>query len=536
MTQPITYSVHPFSPATLAEALSNEWVDAAATRRKQHFHYFAEYLGPTQDGLGAQTILVEAPYLSQSFLADYADYYARGFTAYPRLCKRVHFFRAAFDRAGLDAALTDPAAAGELWSSYLGYVVVKPLPARQIGATLLRPYTPAADKQRVYPVRRPYPVNVLGKQLVVETLIFQEQDNNVSACATTALWMAFHKTAFQFQTALPSPYHITAASRNLFYRQGRTFPSTGLDQTQIGEAIQAVGLVAELRTYRQDHEWGAATAAEIAFQRQEQLLGAKGFIYAYLRLGLPVLLFLLLDGREDQGHLITVTGYRLAATSVLPTKDFSLASDALDRLYAHDDQMGPFARYSFTEEGQLLTPWPAAADWETAERWETHRVASLYSVFVPLAADIRITYEQVFRQVGLFEQLFTDTIRERTDIVWDIYLDYSNHYKDELRRLRPVEGEPLRRILVSALPKYVWVARASLQKEPILELVFDATDLHTGFYCLLVNVFEPLRDSMATWLKKAAFQRQLLKAPSFDARYLPLLLHDLDLKAKARAS
>lgn len=536
MTQPITYSVYSFSPDTLAEALSNEWVDAAATRRKQHFHYFAEYLGPAQDGLGAQTILVEEPYLSQSFLADYADYYARGFTAYPRLCKRVHFFRVAFDRAALDAALLDPQVGQELWDSYLGYVVVKPLPARQIGATLLRPYTPAADKQRVYPVRRPYAVNVLGKQLVVETLIFQEQDNNVSACATTALWMAFHKTAFQFQTALPSPYHITAASRNLFYRQGRTFPSTGLDQTQIGEAIQAVGLVAELRTYRQDDEWGAVPAEEVGFRMQQQLLGAKGFIYAYLRLGLPVLLFLLLDGREDQGHLITVTGYRLAATNVLPTTDISLAADALDRLYAHDDQMGPFARYSFTDDGKLLTPWPAGDDWETAERWQQHRVASLYSVFVPLAADIRITYEQVFRQVGLFEQLFTDTIRERTDIVWDIYLDYSNHYKDELRCLRPVEGEPLRRILVSSLPKYVWVARATLQKEPILELVFDATDLHTGFYCLLVNVFAPLRDSMATWLGKAAFQRQLLKAPAFDARFLPLLLQDLELPLKAHAS
>lgn len=535
MTQPISYSVHPFLLATLAEALSNEWVNAAATRRSKHFHYFAEYLGPAQDGLGAQTILVEDPYLSQSFLADYADYYARGFTSYPRLCKRVHFFRSAFDQAAIEAALTNPTAGEDIWDSYLGCIVVKPLPARQIGATLLRPYTPAADKQRAYPVRRPYAVNVLGKQLVVETLIFQEQDNNVSACATTALWMAFHKTAFQFQTALPSPYHITAASRNLFYRQGRTFPSTGLDQTQIGEAIQAVGLVAELRTYRQDDEWGAATAAEVTFQMQEQLLGAKGFIYAYLRLGLPVLLFLLLDGREDQGHLITITGYRLAATSVLPTKDISLASDALDRLYAHDDQMGPFARYSFTDEGKLLTPWPAAADWETAERWEDHRVASLYSVFVPLAADIRITYEQVFRQVGLFEQIFTDTIETRTDIVWDIYLDYSNHYKDELRRLRPVEGEPLRRILVSSLPKYVWVARAAIQKEPILELVFDATDLHTGFYCLLANVFAPLRDSMATWLKKTSFQQQLLKAPAFDARFLPLLLYDLELTAKTGA-
>jgi hypothetical protein len=91
------------------------------------------------------------------------------------------------------------------------------------------------------------------------------------------------------------------------------------------------------------------------------LLRAKGFIYAYLSLGLPVLLFLL-DGWEHQGCLITVTDYRLAATSVLPTKDLSQSCDALDRLYAHDNRMGSFARYSFTETGQLLTPWPAADD------------------------------------------------------------------------------------------------------------------------------------------------------------------------------
>jgi hypothetical protein len=60
----------------------------------------------------------------------------------------------------------------------------------------------------VYSVRRPYPINVLCKRLVADALIFQEQDNNVSACATTALWMAFRMTSFQFQTALPPlPHH-----------------------------------------------------------------------------------------------------------------------------------------------------------------------------------------------------------------------------------------------------------------------------------------------------------------------------------------
>ena len=93
-----------------------------------------------------------------------------------------------------------------------------------------------------------------------------------------------------------------------------------------------------------------------------QLLSAKGFIYAYLRLGLAILLFLLLDGREDQGHLTTATGYHLATTSILPTKDLSLTSNALNWLYAHADQMRPFARYGFTDDGKLLTPWPAGDD------------------------------------------------------------------------------------------------------------------------------------------------------------------------------
>lgn len=98
------------------------------------------------------------------------------------------------------------------------------------------------------------------------------------------------------------------------------------------------------------------------------LLGAKGFIYAYLRLGLPILLFLLLDGREDQGPLIMATGYRPATTSVLPTKDLSLTSDVRNWLYAYADRMGPFARYGFTDDGKLLTPWSTGDDREPGER------------------------------------------------------------------------------------------------------------------------------------------------------------------------
>lgn len=533
VAESIQFAVYPYSAAQLAEVLSNGEVSTAATRRKRHFHYFAEYLGPAPGGgLAAQTIVTEEPYPSQSFLDDYADYYARGFRDYPRRCRRVHFFRRAFTRAELLDTLADPTAGGAIWDSYLGYVVVKPLPARQIGATLLLPYPATVANRRHYPVGRRYEVNLLGKQLTLHTLIFQEQDNNVSACATTALWMAFHQTSRLFQTPLPSPYHITAAARNLFNHHGRNFPSAGLDQTQIGEAIQSVGLVAELRTYRQAGEWGLAPGQAEDERLAAQLRGARGFLYAYLRLGLPVLLFLLLDEDPQQGHLVTITGYRLSGAAAPPSTELSLLADTMDRLYAHDDQMGPYARYSFTDDGRLLTPWPADAGWETAARWRSYRRATLYSLFVPLAAGIRITYEQVCRQVASFELLLADTVGgdAEVDVVWDVYLAFGNAYKDELRRERPVAGEPLLAILTASLPKYVWVARATLGTVPLLELVFDATDLHTGFYCLLTNVFTALRASLTEALREPTFRRRLRRATGFDARFLPLLLRDLGLE------
>ncbi|RIY06881.1 hypothetical protein D0T11_17790 [Hymenobacter rubripertinctus] len=41
----------------------------------------------------------------------------------------------------------------------------------------------------------------------------------------------------------------------------------------------------------------------------QQLRRAKGLLYAYLRLGLPVLLFLLLDKNLDLGYRVTITAF-----------------------------------------------------------------------------------------------------------------------------------------------------------------------------------------------------------------------------------
>jgi hypothetical protein len=522
----IHYDVLPYSEENLAIALSNErGVTPEQVRARHHFSYFREYFGDQNGGLGARTILTEAPYVSQSFLSDYADYYAHCFAPYDRYCKRVHFFAQAFDGTALDAAL-QAGDADPIWASYLGYIVIKPLPNTQVGATVLRPYGSVADKQRRYPVCRPYHINILGHQLTIDSLIFQEQDSVVGACATMALWIAFHKTAFLFQTTLPSPYQITAATRNLFRNSGRNFPNQGLDLYQVGNAIESVGLVQELRQYIHPAQFPVDGDGPLALLQEQRR--AKAVIYSYLRMGLPVLLFINLEGMG--GHLITVTGYREATgPAVSPTQMLSLVSDGIERLYVHDDQIGPFARIGFAPDGYLETAWPENGD------WTKHHRAAIDHVSVPLGPGIRITFEQVYEQAAFFNRVLALLLHvPPTGITWDIYLDLSNRYKQEVRANAFVEEPQLRRTVTRLLPKYVWVARATLPQAapvPLVEMVFDATDLHTGFFCLLVNVLAALRPSLTQWLSTAAARTQLLGAPGFHPRLLDLLLDDLELDA-----
>ncbi|GAB2797801.1 hypothetical protein HNQ93_004049 [Hymenobacter luteus] len=591
--QDIAYRVLPYSSDALAAELTTKRVTEAEIRAKDHFAYLSEYLGSTNDALGAQTMLVEEPYVSQSYLTDYASYYSLGFADYPRFCKRIHFFKLAFAQSALEDALVapdapplteqgqeiDPAAlarwkaAQDLWGSYLGYVVVKPLPTAPIGATLLKPYDNGAEKVRHYPARRPYHLNLLGKPLTLNSLIFQEQDLVVSACATTALWMAFHKTAQLFQTVLPSPYQITAATKNLFNSTGRTFPNDGLDLYQIGNAIESVGLVAELLFFdtlseiqeskrvaidRQraaglfpyegfegltqediadltEEERDEYVEQEVADQTEmagfEQMRRYKRIIYAYLRLGLPILLFVRGDGADSE-HLVTVTGYREAPQTVRRTPAISLVGEQVERLYIHDDQLGPFARLGFTEDGQLNTVCAMPGS-----EGPNDQTAALLNIFVPLASEIRINFEQVYILVEPFDVFLYPRLNNPEDVVWDLYLSTSNHYKDELRQNPYLPAAERIAIGKRLLPKYVWVARAYLGTTPILELLFDATDLHTGFFCLGMTWFsQDLKHRLTSWLSDPFNRQETVEATRIQWRYLDMLFAELGLPLTNNAS
>jgi hypothetical protein len=435
-----------------------------------HDKYFEDYFGE----IGARRVLVEHDYIDHDFLEDFAAYYVRCFKDYSRMCTRLHFFKTAISKADVENALSqsDPAAVEKLKAGYLGFVVVRPIPQRCIGRACLVTYPPAgrgADG-RHYTNLRGYEAHPFGVKLEVTSLAFQQQDQIVAECATAALWSAFQATGKLWGHHIPSPAEITDAATRRIPLDTRTLPASGgLSVEQMADAIRGCDL--------EPLHVGAAAARHL-----------RAAVHAYAGAGIPVVLVgdvVPMDDPDDekkvQGrHAVTVTGYRTAGD----VSGARLRSDRIDRLYAHDDAVGPFARMEFIERGDkpsMLTTSLAPFKSEIGTRGFKPLV-----VLVPLYHKIRIPFERVWKEIVTLDQFIKGmgeggAIDPFPPLEWDLHLTTVNHYKSDLLLRNDVEAR--RGVLERAMPRFIWVARAEHRAGGGLDLLFDATGIGGDDLC-----------------------------------------------------
>jgi hypothetical protein len=494
-----------YNPGNLALALKNNFISVdLITSGKFHYRYLLDYLGDSDpDALGAKTIVIEHDYISRSYLNDYSAYYSLCFNDdYKRKSNRIHFFKNKFTLNEFEQDILNDSGKIINDDSYLGYIVVKNLPNVIIGATLLKTYSNNSSR---YYITRNCETNLFGKKLKFKSLIFQEQDKVVSACATTALWIAFYKTSNFFQTSLPSPSEITASAKNSFNTAGRIFPNKdGLDHFQIGNAIENVGLVFELRNNDNVNDPNFL----------------KSFIYSYSKLGLPVLLGLNIP---DKGrHLITVSGFRYDHSNTIESEfsNLSLISDNLNLFYAHDDRVGPYSRLRITKKfrkaGIIETAW--WIDPVGKKRYS----ASVLSIIVPIYKKIRISVEDIQNDIRKFDYQLKNKLPKTFKLVWDIFLNSSNDYKKEIIEDSDLSPVFKKSVTFIQLPKYIWIARLIISDLVVLEFIFDSTDVSQGQFCLMINCFEPgLLSIIKDELKSEGFRNYISK--ELNSSYLNIL-------------
>jgi hypothetical protein len=454
---------------------------------KLHSAYFETYLGH----VGAQTMVVEREYVDHDYLEDFASYYVRCFATYRRICTRVHFFKTAFsDRKFANMLAGRGKLHRKLCSDYLGFVVLKPLPTKFIGRTCLQVYDSNGGR-RHFPTVRDYPVSLFGVSLSVRTLAFQEQDSVVAACATSALWSAFHGTGIVFQHHIPSPVELTEFATKPFPAMSRAIPNKGLSAEQMALAIRIVGLEpliinAGIRNFLQAN------------------------VYAYLRAGIPGLLGVdLHDGGNSIGkHAVAITGFNVSDTPVALSPGAQLRADRIDKIYAHDDQIGPFARMIFQPtSNDMLTTWPSSLGAQVVAKPEV--------LLVPVYHKIRIPFGAVHDIVNQFDQLIRifqkkGFLPAATDPEWDIYLSTVGKFKESIRTEVGLDGAVRRLIHEQSLPRYIWRAVADVGGTSIIDIVFDATGIEDSDIVTLVIARDPAVPTMLQALYRNTLVAQCL--------------------------
>ncbi len=240
----------------------------------------------------------------------------------------------------------------------------------------------------------------------------------------------------------------------------------------------------------------------------------KSTAYAYLRMGIPMILgFPLVDTgkmpNEFMGkHAVSLTGYSLPSGDPKPygPSSFNLKANRIDKLYVHDDQVGPFARMIFDgkvvtfhgQDGNPIHRTSVSTSWAGSNKIIGSARAIPELLLVPLYHKIRIPFGSIHDQIMELDPLIkyvfskaskTSSAPNKYEYEWDIYLSTVNEVKSEYIKMRGLDPSFRAKILTSGMPKYIWRATVKYGEDKILDVLFDATDIEQGAYVINVVVF-----------------------------------------------
>lgn len=467
-------------------------------------------------------MILEEGYISKDYLHDYASYYALCFRNYPKDCRRVHFFKNEFNLDMFQKVIaSNHADYIDFWNAYLGFIVIKPIPITTIGYTVLRTYENGVDfDSRNFWGLRQYSIHVFGHEVKINSLAFQEQDSVLSACATTAIWIMLNKAALDFHTILKSPSQITKDADKVSPDGGRLFPNRGLNLLQICNAIVNSGLVSEIKQpdiHLLDDK-GQCIASYISNTYLKKILNA------YSPIGIPVILVIKVPNGNQHGmHAIVVSGYKQKAPNHIPPQEqISFLSENIEKIYAHDDQWGPFVRIGFDNETNLITPW-SDVDAKSSPTKLAH-------IVIPIYPKIRISYEDIEVIIRGLDTILTLFFADKiiADLIWDIKIDFSENFKQQIIDSSLDQDIKFEHISES-LPKYLWIASCYIADKRILDFAFDATDVSNGMIAQSIICYLPVdfKVILSEFLTKNRSLLQSLVMHRASADYYSFLVNEL---------
>ena len=402
--------------------------------------------------LGAQTAAIEYRYLDPDYRSEHSRFYSTTFRRYPSVAHRIHFFSDPpppdwkSDKQTLDFTSMAP--------SYLGFVVLRPLPGARIGRVTLQP---PRELVRDVMCLVNEEVNVFGVRMTVRGAPFMAQDAQLGVCAHMTLWTAAQhhhlaygkerRTAGEVAEMIPTDLGL-----------GRPAPSSGLTVSQLAAGCRALGIPALV--YKCKDPGDLPTGERI-----------PGIACRYLNSGMPVIV------AAGGHHAFTLIGYRRVDAGT---------EDERIHFIRQDDEIGPYQLvedYAHDEHGS----------------WEWLVVPLPSKVFVPGEIAESLGRERLLQacqtsENALAKHLYEEAVSEKSPVSFRSTVIRSNRFKESAfnRGLQPDIVALYRRL---QMPRWIWVVEAIRKQERqdrtaavVAEAVIDATDHSRDLHVLAWRV------------------------------------------------
>jgi hypothetical protein len=425
-----------------------------------------EYLARYCTWLKIKTVVVEKHYIDRHYLDEFAFYYCRSLSPPPNFVQRFHVFTTPFDDAALKRRMAEVASGGAnkalLEDSYRGFISIRPIPAVPVGRTVLAPLEDGQLRDMAIGVQTVHLANLVLK---VEGLAFQQQDLAVGACATAALWTALSRVSRMEQMRAPTPADVSEAAGRHLLASGRVVPaSAGLTVQQLSEAVRSCAFAPEY----------------VRADRNEIFIAT---LHAYLRSGIPAVLILRgkVDGQEV-GHAVTAVGFQSrAAANPLLHSTVQLRSARMDKIYVHDDRLGPYARAyptvampngAWKESLLLKIEVDRSQDPAAVEHWVT--LAALVPVYPKLRLSVRSLLSLAESMATTMERTVGPERATRLSV--ELFYRRSGDYVGDLAgRVHPEDA--VGALGTVAFPRWCGIVRWHLDDTPLVDFCYDSTDI-----------------------------------------------------------
>ena len=489
--QPLLF--HPFGDADpLGKLLQSDQVQ-----------YVRKYL----TDLGATSVLEEPAYFDRDYLEEFAAFYATSTRGYGNLCRRLHFFSGdPIDHDRLEAALAvDPALpaptpATELQESYLGFIVVRPIPAAPLGRTVLRWYKESIpERPRDMAPSRDYDVHLAGLRLTVRGLAWQQQDSATGACATVSLWSMLHSSGNDEHHAVPTTTHVTRTAHRTASLGARIFPSDGLTVEQVLEAIKENGFSPVL--IEGDVKGGGITRKRFTTA-----------VATLVRSGYTALLVGELQG--EGRHSVCAVGFRRGPTPAVAPGRMAFDDETMELVYIHDDNLGPGARFAVNEVGGRieLKSTPPAATSGLPNPALRYPILTPHHIIVAIPNELRLSWSQLANEANALSvviSLAASILSAGGSSGVNVGARFAllrTYLGEHLPKLMPralaarVRLELLERVRPMSL--HLGIVRVAVDGEPLIEVLYDTTDSDRNTSVFATLALHPQALRLVEWLKE----------------------------------